>query len=150
MKKLLIGFFAGLLSATIILPLGFLIGQKAGFIPPFKESTDESDYKEGECQNINPSVSEYGSLKVNLLYSGSPAKNTEVDLAITPGPDNICYKVTGENGKAEFTNVPVGNYYIFFNMNNYPEEYGIACAEVEVEISKDETTEITIDLLDYQ
>ena len=35
-------------------------------------------------------------------------------------------------------------------MINFPEEYGIPSAEVEVEILKNTTTEITIELTDYQ
>lgn len=150
MKKYIIGFIIGFISAIFIGIAVFLIGQKIGFIPPFKESTGESEIKQGECANINPDITEYGSLKVTLLYRGSPAKNTEVDLALTPGPDNYCYQETNQSGIAEFEGVPIGKYFIYLNMSNFPEEYGIPSAEVEVGISKDTITEVTIELTDYQ
>jgi len=150
MKKYIIGFIIGFTSAVLLVMIAFIVGRKIGFIPPFKESTDESDVQQGECANINPDITEYGSLKVTLLHKGSPAKNTEVDLALTPGPDNYCYQETNESGIAEFTGVPIGNYFIYLNMISFPEEYGIPSAEVEVEISKNTTTEITIELTDYQ
>jgi len=115
--------------------------------PPFAEgSTGTATEAGGDCSNINPDIGEFGSLKVTLLHQGSPAKNVEVDLAKTPGPDNYCYQITDDNGVVEFGSVPVGSYYIYLNMSNYPEEYGIPSAET---IGKDTKLEVTLELTDY-
>lgn len=141
----------GFIISCTFLVAAFLIGQKVlGLIPPFCEDTSEKLAQEGRCKNINPDVNEYGLLKVTLLYKDSPAKNVEVDLAETPGPDNYCYQITDDNGVVEFGSVPVGSYYIYLNMNNYPEEYGIPSAEERATIEKDTTLEVTLELTDFQ
>jgi hypothetical protein len=152
MNKFLLGFCLGFIVALITTVVSFLLAQRVfNIIPPFAESSSETATEAGgECSNINPDVGEFGGLKVTLLHQGSAAKNVEVDLAITPGPDNYCSQITDENGVVEFGKVPVGNYYIYLNMNNFPEEYGIPSAEEQVTIEEDSTLEVTLELTDYQ
>lgn len=54
------------------------------------------------------------------MDNGRPLDNVEVDLAEVPGPPPIGgVALSDENGLAIF-NVKPGNYFIFFNDNNFP------------------------------
>lgn len=119
-------------------------------IPDFEKSASAIDADTGECSVVNPDITQFGSLKVTMLYKGDPAKQVEVDIAKTPGPDNYCYQMTDDQGIAEFQSVPVGSYYIYLNMTNFPSEYGIPSAEKQITITQGISTETIIELTDYQ
>lgn len=142
-------FVWGFISALVLVGLVWGIYK---LIPGFKKAK-EANRQESlniECQNINSSVREYGSLKLQILYKGQPATDLETDIAQVPGPDNYCSKITDSNGNISINNMPIGNYYVYFNMSNYPAKYGIASTQVKFEIKKDTVNELSIDLDDYQ
>ena len=57
------------------------------------------------------------------VENGSPLANIEVDIAEIPGPPlSGGASFTNENGIATFQIEP-GDYFIFFNSNNFPEDF---------------------------
>lgn len=143
-------FVLGFISALVIIGLIYTITEF--LIPGFKSASQQNRISEQkiECQNINPEVREYGNLKLQVIYQGQPASDLEVDLSREPGADEYCYKTTDSQGYITVNKMPVGNYYVYFNMSNYPDKYGIPSAQEKFQIDADKTLEFTLNLDDYQ
>lgn len=146
MKKFWLGFLVGALVICLIWLIFSVL------IPGFKSAQERNKTQELdiECPQINPGIKDSGNLKITITYQDNPASNLETDLSQSPGADQYCYKNTDENGIVEFKNIPTGNYFIYFNMSNYPDKYGIPSAEESVQINKDEMLEMEMELENYQ
>lgn len=60
-----------------------------------------------------------GDLKITIVSNGQPVKNLEVDVNENPGPPKY-HDETDKNGVVLFEGLPIGNYAIYFNQNNFP------------------------------
>lgn len=140
MRKFILGFVSALLFVGIIyLTYPFV----SGFIGGPKLVSPE---------NLNPSVKDYGSLRVEIYGKGNPLAGVEVDLGIIgpKGPELMTIVTTDDQGAALFEKVPTGTYDLFFNGFQFPEGYVIPRERYFAEIVKDQQTEKRIDLIPEQ
>jgi hypothetical protein len=138
MKKIII--FSIILISLIV---GYLLGNFFPIFifnsdttnPPFSLSIDKEQGIQGEAR-----------LEVFLVMdNGRLLDNVEVDLAEQPGSPPIGgVALSDDNGIAVF-NVKPGNYFIFFNANNFPKniEYPEPRA---IEVLEGKTNQETITL----
>lgn len=80
-----------------------------------------------------------------VLDNGAPLPNVEVDVAKQVGPPSKDGTfVTDETGTAKFFVVP-GNYFIYFNLNNFPKNLQLPPAQqIAVEENVNNSKTITI------
>jgi hypothetical protein len=136
MKKTTLVFFI-----IICLLIGYVLGN---FFPvnifgseqvkhPFSLSVEKDEGIQGNAR-----------LEVTLkMDNGRLLDNVEVDLAEEPGPPPIGgVALSDENGLAVF-NVKPGNYFIFFNDNNFPKNVESPEAQ-PVEVLADKVNQKTI------
>ncbi len=77
-----------------------------------------------------------GTLRVVLFSKSGPPGGIEVDAGAKPGADHYYMKFSDNSGVALFEGIPAGNYYIYFNGNNFPTKYGDSPTET-VQIIKE-------------
>lgn len=87
------------------------------------------------------------TLQVTILRpDNSPATNLEVDAATQPGaPLKGGVAMTDSKGVATF-NIKPGNYFIFFNANNFPKGLAEPINPTEVTLIENQITKRTINL----
>jgi len=79
-----------------------------------------------------------------LNESNTPVTNLEVDVGAKPGPPPVGgVATTDENGTAHF-NLKAGKYYIYFNGDNFPEEYRQPNQFETIEVTDGKITKKTI------
>lgn len=112
MKKLI-------LIAVIFLLAGYVLGS---FFPVNLGGSGEERREFSLPQLIKRGIEGDAQVEIILLMdTGTPLANVEVDLAEEPGPPPIGgVSLTDENGIAVF-NVKPGNYFVFFNDINFPQ-----------------------------
>jgi hypothetical protein len=122
----LLGYIAG---NMLPLNLGATDQQGAFSLPQFGQKGIEGD----------------AVLQVTLEMedTANPLANVEVDLAEEPGPPPVGgTALSDDNGVATF-NVKPGNYFVFFNDNNFPKNLE-APEPQAVEVKADEENQIKI------
>jgi hypothetical protein len=140
MKKFILGFISALvLVGLIYFAYPFIRSFFSGASPVSPES-------------LNPSVKDYGSLRVEIFGKGNPLADVEVDLGKigSSGPTGpMSFLITDSSGLVVFKNVPVGSYNIFFNDYHFPNGY-VMPRYFLVNITKDQNTQERIDLAPKQ
>jgi len=84
-------------------------------------------------------------LKVTVLdEKKNPIPNLEVDLdkSLPPSPARMLFVDTDENGVATFQLKP-GTYFVFFNANNFPNDFRIPRAQ-KIDVKSGQVNELTI------
>lgn len=97
------------------------------------------------CSSIQK-VTNSGILKVTITASGKSVSGLEVDVATKPGAQKYYMKLTDSNGTVIFDGIPAGNYTVYFNSNNFPQQFGSPPAET-VSVVSGQTAEKNIDLI---
>lgn len=132
-KKFLLGFVAGLFLS------GFLFAGYPVIRGFFASEPPVAPDK------LNPAATDFGGLRVTVTGMGRPVANLEVDLG-TPG-GRMSNTITDVNGVALFKHVSVGDFNIFFNDLNYPQQFARVSSLIPVQIMKDQTVEKSIALM---
>ena len=142
-------FFKVFLLLTFLGSLGFLINKY--FSPTSKDQlggpTVEAQFcgtDSHTCLPIQQNPNS-GILKIKVTASGKSVSNLEVDVAGKPGANEYYMMLTDVSGAVTFDYLPPGMYSIYFNGNNFPEQYGKPPV-VPVEITIGETTQKNINL----
>ena len=142
-------FFKVFLLLTFLGSLGFLINKY--FSPTSKDQlggpTVEAQFcgtDSHTCLPIQQNPNS-GILKIKVTASGKSVSNLEVDVAGKPGANEYYMMLTDVSGAVTFEYLPAGMYSIYFNGNNFPEQYGKPPV-VPVEITIGETTQKNINL----
>lgn len=138
MKKFIFGFIAGI-AITLVVFFGFSLIQNMGFKPV---SPDQ----------LNPEAKEWGALRLEVFGKGQPISGVEVDLGkIGPnGPEGpMSAMETDANGVVLFEKIPVGTYDVFWNSNDFPQNFNQP-GRILIEITKDQTTLKRIDFAPKQ
>jgi hypothetical protein len=138
MKKSIVIFVA-----IAVLVLGYVLGN---FFPLITSKCGDQN-RPGKL-NL-PFLQDQGikgdaNLEVILeMDNGQPLGNVEVDLAETPGPPPVGgVAISDSIGLAGF-NVKPGNYFIFFNDNNFPKNVKTAEPQA-VEVKEGEVNQVKI------
>ena len=142
-------FFKVFLLLTFLGSLGFLINKY--FSPTSKDQlggpTVEAQFcgtDSHTCLPIQQNPNS-GILKIKVTAGGKSVSNLEVDVAGKPGANEYYMMLTDVSGAVTFDYLPPGMYSIYFNGNNFPEQYGKPPV-VPVEITIGETTQKNINL----
>ena len=106
------------LVGVLALVLGYVLGS---IFPLSIFNSSQTQYPFNVALVGDKGIQGNSQLEVALIMdNGSPLGNVEVDLAETPGQPPIGgVALSDENGLAVF-NVQPGDYFIFFNDNNFP------------------------------
>lgn len=159
-KVALSGPMSGLCQTRAPLFMGLRPGFIDALCPPvIRDDADirnsktavKCDFTAHKCDFFTPSTSS-GDLKVIITVDGQPGKKIEVDTwpGPHPGSGNESYvKYSDDSGTAFFKGIPSGIYYLSTNSNSFPKEYQNAETTFgipKVEVVKDQTTEVKIDL----
>ena len=128
-----------ILVAIICLLAGYVLGN---FFPMNIFSSEEYKHPFSLSVEKDEGIQGEARLEVTLkMDNGRLLDNVEVDLAEEPGPPPIGgVALSDENGLAVF-NVRPGNYFIFFNDNNFPKN---------IEASEPQPVEVMTDKINQQ
>jgi len=133
------------ITLILLIIISLFIGYFLGNLFPIdilKSDNNPFDLSVNKTEGIQGNA----RLEVTLLMdNGMPLSNVEVDLAENPGPPLTGgVALSDENGLAVFNIMP-GNYFIFFNDNNFPKNVEVPEPE-PVEIITDKINQKTITL----
>ncbi len=95
---------------------------------------------------VIPKSANSGAVKITISASGKSVGDLEVDLGTKPGAPQYYMKLTDANGTAIFDGIPAGSYVIYFNSNNFPQQFGSPPTET-VTVGSGQTSVKNIDLL---
>jgi len=120
--------------AIIITVLATIVGYILGNILPFKNFTKGIENNSPTTQNTEVPENK-GRLVVMVKNTNNePIVGIEIDIAVQPGPpEEWGVQEADLQGTVEY-NLDPGSYYVFFNMNRFPNEYVIQ-AEKQVTIT---------------
>jgi hypothetical protein len=139
MKQFILGFLGALILIAIIYfgyPLIDSLRGGSGSVKVVPPNELKHDY------------TDIGTLKVKIFVNSIPIGGVEVDLGTigSNGPIGLMSAIkTNQQGLALFEPVPAGTYDIFWNDNNFPQEYNQPPV-MSVEIFRDKVTEKIIEL----
>lgn len=123
-------------KTILIAAAALIVGYFLGGLFPFSFGN-----LSGGEENIQGEVKLFVNAK--MKNTEIPIPNLEIDLAKEPGPPPIGgHGLTGDNGVAEFSVQP-GNYFIYFNSSNFPEDLQMPESEA-VTVAEGEKNEKTI------
>jgi hypothetical protein len=128
------------LKTIFIIVVFFLLGYIVGNLYPLGILSVIRSFV-GPSGNISGDV----ELKVTVLdEKKNPIPNLEVDLDknVPPSPARILFVDTDENGVATFQLKP-GTYFVFFNTNNFPNDFRIPRAQ-KIDVKSGKANELTI------
>lgn len=144
MKKFLIVSGIVILS-VIILAAGLLAYQFLFRVKKYEKGAA----KIGSCQNLNPAVTEFGKVGVEITSNSTHKGIAGLDVRLGENPDAaiFCESKTGANGLALFDQVPEGQWKVFYNPTTTPPEFlghGPGSEGVIINVSKGITSEVGI------
>ncbi|MDD5711084.1 MAG: hypothetical protein PHV43_03240 [Candidatus Colwellbacteria bacterium] len=132
-------------SCGLAIVLSLILGYVLGSIFPLNIlNSGQTQHPFGLALVGDKGIQGNTQLGVTLkMDNGSPLGNVEVDLAETPGQPPIGgVALSDENGLAVF-NVQPGNYFIFFNDENFPQNIETP-TPTPIEIREGEANQIEI------
>ena len=142
-------FFKAFLILVFVGSVGYLINKY--FSPTSKDQLGGPTVEAQLCSIDThvclpiPQTPNSGTLKIKITADTKSVSNLEVDVAKTPGANEYYMMLTDVSGAVTYNWIPPGKYSIYFNNNDFPEQYGEAPV-VPIEITIGQTTQQTIDL----
>lgn len=103
------------------------------------------DVNSHSCSVIQKTA-DSGTLKIIITASGKSVGSLEVDVAAKPGAPKYYMALTDNNGTAVFDGIPAGSYFIYFNGNNFPTQFGDPPTE-SVNVISGQTVQKNINLI---
>lgn len=83
-------------------------------------------------------------LEVKVLQENNlPIENLEVDVAEQPGPPKEGGAIKTNSEGVAFFEIKPGHYFIFFNANNFPDQFQTP-KDIEIDVAEGQTTKKTI------
>jgi hypothetical protein len=106
------------------------------------------DVEAHSCKSLEKTASS-GTLKVILTAGGKAVPNLEVDVSSQPGGKKYYMRTTDASGASVFDGIPSGNSFIYFNTENFPQQFGTP-PTAAISVFSGQTVEKSIDLISKQ